>query len=62
MPMLGRMTAPPDPPEAPKGFLREFFSGFFDDFTCGDWLEFAIYCAIAIAAVATGVAWLLGKF
>lgn len=56
--MIGPMTGPTDPDPKQRGFFREFFS----DYHWHDWLEFAIYCALAIGALGAGVSWLLGRF
>jgi hypothetical protein len=53
----------PSNPEEPKpGFFKAFFTGFFDDFTVSDWIEFALYAVGGISLVVIGVNWLIGRF
>lgn len=63
LPTLTAMSddTPSDPDEPRKSFLREFFSGFFREMNFGDWVEFLLYAAVAVGAVALGVGWLIGK-
>lgn len=54
--------SPSDPEEPGPGFVKAFFTGFFDDFTVSDWIEFVLYAAVGIGMIVAGVTWLVGRF